>query len=267
MSWFTTNFQNRLLDPSIDFQVTLKKSKFQQLSFEDAVNDVVLKIANSTDKKIFIGFSGGYDSELIVRSFHKFGINFYPILVELEGCEEERSYAYDIANELGLDLVVLKMSIQDYIRNYYEFIYKKLNGISDDVRPFICKYVDEKNGVFVDGGTLVGDGEEKVFDYEYYCREYPFYSSTLFPSVRVYNFFFHTPEIVVSMLNQADKDEIWAKYKERVFNLKYRPKMRGHIDSKSQDILDKIRMMRKHRPNTKYYFGKKEQLIDLILEK
>jgi hypothetical protein len=157
--------------------------------------------------------------------------------------------------------------MQNYIRNYYEVIYKKLNGISDDVRPFICEYVDSQNGVFVDGATLVGDGEEQVVDYDYYCREYPFYASTLFPNVKIYNFFFHTPQIVLSMLNEANRDETWAEYKERVFKLKYRPKMRGTIDIKFQNIFDKIRMTRRYKPSSKFCFGKKEELIDLILEK
>jgi hypothetical protein len=127
--------------------------------------------------------------------------------------------------------------------------------------------VNSQNGVFVDGATLVGDGEEHVVDYDYYCREYPFYASTLFPTVKIYNFFFHTPQIVLSMLNEANRDETWAEYKERVFKLKYRPKMRGTIDIKFQDIFDKIRMTRRYKPSSKFYFGKKEQLIDLILEK
>lgn len=266
MSWLSTNISKRLENPSIDFEVIIKNSNFKELSFETAADNVAKSLLGN---KIFVGFSGGYDSEFIVRKLHSLKINFTPVLIEHEGLEYERIFAYETLSELGIDPKIIKISMLDFLDIYKCKIYEPLNGTSWPVAQYLaCEYAFEQGGIYVDGGHLLGDGIDLVSEQNFYLPEWDFYCHALFPSeFKICNFFIHSPEIAYATLSEiTDKDMTWSDYKKRVFNLKYRLKVK-HINSfnpEMKKILLDMDKLKKYKPKTKVFFGSKNNLMTLI---
>ena len=66
--WLTHNLHERLIDPNTDLKVTIKSYDSEQLSFKDASDRIVQKIAD-LNKRIFVSLSGGMDSEYVLKCF------------------------------------------------------------------------------------------------------------------------------------------------------------------------------------------------------
>lgn len=265
MNWLTTNIAKRFENPNIDFQVNIIKTNFEKVSFNEAADGVAKSLAG---EKIFVGFSGGYDSEFVVRRLHKLQINFVPVLIEHDGLEYERNFAYKTLRELSIEPKVIKITMSDFIRTYYDKIYTKINGTSWPVAQYMaCEYAHSQNGIYIDGGHILGDGDDKILEQNFYLPEWDFYCAALFPNMKVCNFFIHTAQIAYATLSEIkDTDLTWADYKERVFGLRYRPKT-SHIKSfhpKIRKFLKDLDTFKQYKPKTKVFFGNKESLMNLI---
>lgn len=290
MTWLQTNIFDRLTNPNLDFQVTIKKSNFEKVPFDDAANNAAREIASLTSKKLFVAFSGGYDSEFIVRRLHALKIDFVPVIVEMEGHEFERSFAYKTLMELGIRAKFLKLSRKDYVKIYYDQIVKKLNGsMWACIHVYASQYVDSENGAIIFGTHIGGIGSrpllennreriiQQVIDSNdttksfvneqiYFFREYDYYCSALFPNLSVYDFFTQTPQIATAMLDEVNgKDFLWEDYKERVYKIRYRPKTKDYFSPEMRDVLFKIKLSRKYSPNDSVYVGNKDELRNLIV--
>ena len=291
MNWIETNLINRKKDPNIDFQININKSKFERISFDQAANNTINQIVSSTTKNIFVAFSGGYDSEFIVRRLHSLKIDFTPIIVQTEtGLGSERDYAYKTLRDLKIDAKILKLSNKEYVKLYHEKIIKELNGfIWPSADLYACEYAKTENGIIINGFHIGGfngipleahymDMENKVLEsmknnhslmreQKYFLKEDMFYSSMLYQDLPAHSLFLHNPQIILSMIDEVrDTDLTWGDYKERVYRLSYRPKIREKFDEKMLFVLNKIKDSL-YKPNNIVYFDTKEQLIDLILEK
>jgi hypothetical protein len=258
----------------------------------------VAKELQNLDKKIFVSFSGGYDSEFIVRKLHSLGIEFTPIIVFLETHSSEREYAYKTLRELKIKAKILKLSNYEYISLYAKHIHKKFNSFqSTPVPVFLLEYINSENGILIDGTGMGGmnclplhvvtstTGPKKyektiidqinnndinynfVSEQIYYLREQESYWSYLYPN-SFYIFYMHTPQIVVSMLDEiSPRDKTWNDYKERVFKLIWRPKLREFFPFNSIfEKTKKIDSLRKYKPNHVVFFGNKQQLRNLITD-
>jgi hypothetical protein len=267
MHWLTTNISERWSNPNVDFKASIKRTSFEKVPFDVAVDNVIKDIAS---QKIFVAFSGGYDSEFIIRRLHKLQVDFVPVLIDLEGLEIERLFAYKALRELKIEAKVIKLSLSDFLSIYYDKIYKTINGTSWPSAQYLsCEYVLGEKGLWVDGGHILGDGEDIISQQNYYLPEWDFYCSTLFPTAKICNFFLHTPQIAYASLAAVrDTDLTWADYKERVFAVRYRPKIKPHyfFNPKLKDMLEQLEINRKHRPQTKTFFGTREVLMNRISE-
>ena len=267
MSWLSTNIHTRWQNPNSDFYAVIHKSQFERVPFDTAVDDVIKSIAH---EKIFVAFSGGYDSEFIIRRLHRQKVDFVPILIDLEGLEIERFFAYKALRELKIEAKVLKLSLSDFLKIYYKKIYKTINGTAWPSAQYLaCEYAVNHNGLFVDGGHILGDGDDLVAQHNYYLPEWDFYCSTLFPQAKICNFFLHNPAIAYASLDAVNDDLTWADYKERVFQIRYRPKIRPqfYFNQDVKRILDQLEVSRTCKPNQKTYFGSRIELMERIIDK
>jgi len=291
MNWLTTNLIDRKINPNVDFKIKINKNKFERVSFDQAANNTINEIASSTQKKIFVSFSGGYDSEFIVRRLHSLKIDFTPIIVQTEtGLGSERDYAYKTLRDLKIDAKILKLSNKDYVKLYYEKVIQELNGfIWPSADLYACEYARSECGTIINGFHIGGfngipleahymNMENRVLDcmrtnlslmkgQKYFLKEDMFYSPFLYSDLPAHSLFLHNPQIVLSMIDEIkDTDLTWGDYKERVYRLSYRPKIREKFDDRMLSILNKIRDS-SFKPNNIVFFDSKEELIDLILEK
>jgi hypothetical protein len=300
INWIETNILDRINNPNLNFYAKIKKSNFEKVSFDIAATNVAKELQN-LNKKIFVSFSGGYDSEFIVRKLHSLKIEFIPIIVHLETHSSEREYAYKTLRELNIKAKVLKLSNYEYFNLYVNFIHKKFNSFESSPIPiFLMNYVNDENGILIDGtgiggmnclplhtvnsttgpkqfeNEIINQINENIINYNfvsqqiYYLREQESYWSYLYPN-SFYIFFMQNPQIVVSMLDSILlSDKTWNDYKERIFQLTWRPKLREVFFAKRKfdylKTISQIDSLRKYKPNHVVFFGDKQQLRNLITD-
>ena len=72
-NWLATNLAERTINPTVDFELIINPYPFKKMDFNSAVEMTIKEIAGKYSN-FYLGLSGGYDSEFVLRAFHKFGI-------------------------------------------------------------------------------------------------------------------------------------------------------------------------------------------------
>lgn len=247
-NWLTTNLSERLVNPNVDFKVTVKPYKAKNLSFEDSF----LYTANLFKKEnVYIAFSGGADSEFLVRSYHKHKIPFTPLILIAPMTYRESHLALNVCKELSITPVVLHYTDEEWFNIFITDIHKKLNGKGSFCVPFIetAKYAQSQNGIVIQGNM-------HLFNYNDYEKpyinfyDYNHYADVLYPGT-VVNFFFYTQEIARRMLvDNFYKDFHVSKYE--YFGIPKREKIDFTFPDKYTDVLNKIYLYTNQQCNNRY---------------
>lgn len=257
-NWLYSNIKQRIIDPSIDLfvNINLRNITVKKLSFEDACDYNVNQIKNSYNKKIYIAFSGGMDSEKIVRVFHRNKIDFLPIIVICDDNKEETQIAFDVCKELSLDPVVLHMTENDL--KYVLFIdiltTLKSIGIYAAQHIFASKFVTLEKGILIDGAEML-DSEGPIKNTKIGLNDWDIYPYGLLSNVSIsIPFYYYTPEIFYSFVERVDEksDDTIQTFKSKLYQIKNRPKYRA----KYQNTLYKFAhfMSEKNKKLSKNYF-------------
>lgn len=224
-NWITSNLPDRYTNPNTDFLLTFNPYPFKKLKFEDAVELTVKEIA-SKYSNFYLALSGGYDSEFILRTFHKFDISIKPIIVKC-GNDAESAYAYKACRELNITPIEITITDDQFIEYFYEKIYKKFNGIGFHATQvlFAAEYVEKQGGTLLTGGHFIGTNHTNIsHDWGSTC-EWDFYTDYIYPAVNKIDFYLYTIELIYSMFPDHT-DGNWSYYKHKLLGLEYREKIR-----------------------------------------
>jgi hypothetical protein len=238
-NWITTNLPERYTNREANFVLTFNPYPFKKMLFEDAVEMTVKEIA-SKYSNLYLALSGGYDSEFILRAFHKHGVPITPIIV-LYGNEAERAYAYKACNELVLTPIEITITDNQFINYFYEKIYQKFNGIGFHGTQvlFAAEYVEKHGGTLLTGGHFIGTFDNSIADDYASTCEWDFYTDYLYPTINKIDFYMYSLELTYSMFPDHNEGK-WAYYKHQLLNLEYRDKIRAVY---SLDVVKRLRAM------------------------
>ena len=128
------------IDPKSDLEVVITKKADTSMSFHDArklVAEDIVSIAKH--KKIFVGLSGGLDSEIVAQSFYEQGIEIYPIITDIKWYNihvnySDTWYAYRWCNERNIKPIVFNYSIG-------ELLSESLRLVSNSVEAWLFNSV------------------------------------------------------------------------------------------------------------------------------
>jgi hypothetical protein len=257
-NWLTSNIAERQNNPCADFTVKLNPYPFEVLNFTDAAELAALDIANNYSN-LYVALSGGLDSDYIVRLFHRLGIKFVTIIVCC-GNEIENQYAYETCKELGINPVVIHMSENTFKEYYYEYIFKKLNGVGWNSTQVIAaaNYAKERNGVLLTGNHFLGDGNELVSEMHYAnSNEWDYYLDYIVDVPNI-DLFLYTPQLACSMLPKKIESVEWNYYRHRLYNIKYREKMKAKYSDDVIKFYKSIQGSVLIRPKSMHYWTKNE---------
>lgn len=268
-NWFNDNLNERLKNPLLDYRVILNPYQFKESNFIDSCANTAKLISSSYDKKIYIGLSGGMDSEFVCRIFLENNIDFIPVIATFHDNSLESSYAFRFCKKHKLNPMIIEISEKDLVELFYHNIYKKLNGVGIyAIASLKCGLVVEQlNGVWIQADHIYGgDGIEKINQSSLYSAEWDSYNSVLCPNLISIEFFKYTPELLFSSVVEIDDEELtWAEFKEKKFNCAFRPKLRATYSEKTQKALDLIFSSGLiSKPNPICSFGKKKNFIKLL---
>ena len=226
-----------------EFKVTLSPYRFEAISFQSAVDLTVSEISKNYSN-LYLALSGGYDSEFILRAFHKAGVAITPIIVCF-GNEKENEYALKICEELSIIPVRINLSSDKFIHYFFTYIHKnrfKSFGYHSTQVFFAAEYASANNGTLITGNHLCGDGDEIIEDLEFAnMNEWDFYLDFTHPHIPHIDLFLYTPELAYAMLPDISATgSFWQDYKHKLFNIEYRTKMRAVYP---RDVIDDLKRM------------------------
>ena len=99
-NWFTTNLKNRSLENLCDFQVNIQPYIFKKGIFKEEAKRVAHELVESFDN-LYIAYSGGLDSEFVLKIFYEEGLPITPILVDTPFNQYELGWAYNYCKNIG----------------------------------------------------------------------------------------------------------------------------------------------------------------------
>lgn len=253
--WISHNLKQRLHDPNIGFSAFLTPKKFSVLDFHYAADFNAKEIAK-LDVPLFLGLSGGMDSEYVLLSFYRNKIPIKPIIVKTNGNSYETSYAFFICKKLGIQPIVLTLNDQHYLAIFENLIVKRLNGVGIYTVPSILasNVAKNHNGILITGNHLIEDGD---VCWNIDCSEWDFYTQVLSNENDI-NFFSYTPEMSYSMFKELDGSPA-NELKERLYGIGYRPKMKP-IHGTSFNV-EANKFLPLVRPNSQHVFGRKNDVL------
>jgi hypothetical protein len=225
-NWITENIQERLTNQHSNFVAQLTPYPFTPISFDQAVEQTVFEISKKY-KNLYLGLSGGYDSDFVMQAFYKYNVPITPIIVCC-GSVLENAYAFATCKKLNVDPVVIQVSDHELVNYYEEKIYNKFNGVGFRSTPilFACDYVQKNNGTLIIGEHLIGDGDDIITNKDFaFINEWDFYHIYNYniPSI---DFFLYSAELSYAMMPHHLPKISWAQYKNYLFNIEYRKKIK-----------------------------------------
>lgn len=239
-NWITSNLESRYTNPTVDFQLTFNMYPFKKMSFDKAVEMTAKEIA-SKYSNFYISLSGGYDSEFVLRAFHRHNIPMTPIIVCVGADYPERRFAYKACEDLGITPVEITPTDDEFVECCREKIFKKFGGIGYNSTQvmFSAEYAKQNNGTLITGGHFIGDEHTNLADDWVTTFEWDFYTGYAYPEVNKIDFYLYTMELMWSMFPDHSNGN-WSEYKQKLLGLEYREKTRPRY---SDDVKAGLRSM------------------------
>ena len=227
--WFGHNMETRLTNPLARFEITVKPQKITIPDIKTASTEVIRLLAEK-NKKIFVGLSGGMDSEYVMKRFLEEDVDATPIIVSSPCNRLETLFAFNFCKENNIRPIVIQKNDVEIVTIFYEDILSKLNGKGvESVQALIAgRYAEDNNGIFVKSDHLLGDDEDWQKPITFIgSNEWDFYNDVLIHKENTYSFFLHTPELIGCLVKNITDDCNVQEYKQKMFGIPVRPKIKN----------------------------------------
>jgi hypothetical protein len=239
-NWITNNLSDRYTNRYSSFDSFLNPYAFKKLSFDEAVEKTVFELASNN---LYLGLSGGYDSDFVLQAFHRHGVPITPVILCC-GNEIENEFAFKTCKRLNIDPVFIQVSDEEFVNCFEENIFKKFNGIGYNSTQIVlaCDYVAKNNGKLICGEHLIGDGNEIINAYNFaFINEWDYYHSYVYSTTPCIDFFLYSAELSYAMMPQHIPNMTWSQYKHELYNIEYRDKIKPKYSQKVKDHLMHLR--------------------------
>lgn len=224
-SWLVSNAKR--IKHGEKYHVDVRPFTFHRKSFHEAC-DFVAKDIVEKYKNIYVAFSGGMDSEYVVRCFHRNDIEFTAITAVYPGSENETERAKQLCNELGINHIIIEVDLKMLMKTFQEMCETKINGLYSILRVICSKYVYEKKGVLITGHAFLGDlhdnHNDKIIDTPAELVDHDHILEAMDTHPEHIGFFLYHPMITYSMISDMDYNMSWNEYKSFLYEISYRKK-------------------------------------------
>jgi len=104
--------------------------KFEQItpmSFKESVQDALIKI-KALNKPLYLFYSGGLDSEIILKEAINMDIDIIPVTIRFNDDlnKNDMEYVYKFQERYGIDVVFLDLDLDKWHRDSYYYSYRYL---------------------------------------------------------------------------------------------------------------------------------------------
>lgn len=252
---------SRVTNKTIPFSVQITPYNFTEIGFHQACENVANKIA-ALGKQIFIGFSGGADSEYVVRTFNKLNIPFTTLTVVSESNNIEMRYARRLYRKLpNVNKTYLQLTTKEYAQIYVNLV-KTFNfpAINIVYGYKASQFAKANNGIFVTGDTLISNQYKINNDNAFsvgFC-EWDYYYDLIDSSLTV-PFFQYDTTVAYAAVKRFNKMKE-AEFKEFLYgdSVIYRPKLKQNYGLKLTEFQNTINKTITTIPMSEQNFTKTE---------
>ena len=263
-NWLRSNITDRK-DVGLDLDVTVTKIDEWNLNTPwDKASENVVKLIADLDKPIFIGLSGGLDSDYVCTVFEEAGVKYTPIIIDTPGNQDELKYAYQFTKIWGIDPLVIKKTEAEMLGTYYDKILNVCSGYGHNsvAMYMIGEYTKKMGGIYVMAEHLIDEKPRGGFNVG--CNEWDFYNDLLLGEDNTVYFFNYTPEISAAMIREfPDYDDV-QKSKAEFYGLEYRLKMKYCYSDSYNKTFGQLRRTKWLTHNPNYTFGTREEYLNLL---
>jgi hypothetical protein len=201
------------------YWVEFGRAKYKPKSFrEECVRAAKLIYENAT-KPLLVCFSGGIDSEVIVRSLQEANAIFSVVIMKINYKElkninqHDTCYAFDYATKHNIPIIEFEFDLEDFIKNKFEF---EADAFGGNYLGILSHTEIVKN--FPEYHCILGGGDIKLKRHRYCGRpeleglfiEESEISISAIEAAYKHNgnvsnrFFMHTPELMLAWLLDYD---------------------------------------------------------------
>ncbi len=263
--WINSNFHERLTDRNSKFIVSFKPYNFKEMCFDDACTEACWEIYEKC-KKLYVAFSGGMDSEYILRKFHSLGIPITPVIVCCRNRTEEL-YAFEVCKELKIVPKVIRLTEYEFLTYYKKYIYDIFGGAGyNSTQVVVAKQLAEADGAtLLVGGHLIGEDDECISDdFFAWAVDIDYYADYCFTGTNTIYFYLYSMEIVHAMFptDYTSKTK-WQEYKSRLYGVKYRDKVKAKYSEQTKKVLDEMQKTLTNR-NYEIHSWTKSEILEIF---
>lgn len=223
-----------------NFSVHFKDKAEKIYPYDEICDITALEIANKYDN-LYIGMSGGADSEHVANVFYRNKIPFTPIMVTWEGwVNPETKYAFKWCKDRNITPVTVH---HDWSTVFHNGVYKHIfntarpRGLYGVTNLLMNSIVTENNGNLILGMQMEYHPDEQFKgdegipkDYRgFLINEADAYYETIAENRHPWAFFYWTPEILASTAYHWDTSLDLTEAKAKLYDTPYRPKL-GHLE-------------------------------------
>lgn len=123
-NWLTHNLKSRTLSNKLPFSVNFNFTNFSPKSFVDEAEKVCLELYTKYGNNLYLAFSGGADSEFILRLLLKLKIPVTPVIVSCPYNQTDILPALTFCKENSLDSIILNYG-NEYLDIAKTYIYDR----------------------------------------------------------------------------------------------------------------------------------------------
>ena len=236
--------------------------------FQSAGSLAAHAVANKWDSKpLYVGISGGMDSEFTATTFLREKIPFIPYILNITGVNDTESwFAHYFCYKNKLTPHVKTISVEEY---QFQILKKYLPELSNTHNVNLSTYLYSADYIKSIGGSFLNSAGDINYDFEqkkFFCALVDFcldvYRTGEHPSA----FFVSTPEFALSYISQFDESIDEQYNKVNFYGISPRPKMDYLSDLyDNPQIKTLLRTRAKHVPETNpHWYGSKADVISAL---
>ena len=217
--WFETNLKKRV-DGLCDFDFEITPYEFTPKSFLESCREQALTLSKKYDK-LYVTYSGGLDSELVLKVFHEQNLSIIPILVETPYNQEEANWAKNFCDERNIQLEILSYTSNQFIDELKKrTIDIGLPILLGGLPNIVADYVKDRGGYLLTGyGDPFSPNRNAPLEFsewDYYLNAYDDYHPGAF--------FNYSLEVLYSMVKDMDYTVDLQTAKSKLYGLYLRHK-------------------------------------------
>jgi len=221
-NWFCTNLYSRDTTNYNDFKLFIKPYQFKDIPFIQACRKQA-KFLHEQHGKLYLAFSGGMDSEFILKTFNELHLPITPILIETPYNVLESTWAKLYCTRNNITVEVISLTGEQFINELkVRTVDRGLPILLSGIPSYISDYIGKDNYLLTGYGDPFNDKHDRIIDFKF--TEWDYYLDVHAPQ-HPSSFFNYSLEVFYSLIKNFDYKLPLQEAKAKLYEIDIRDKI------------------------------------------